>query len=334
VAGRRTVFETGYGRRSPGFDVNDLGFLRRANEQTWTTWFQLRWNEPNGVFQRLSWNMNWWQYWTLEGLPTDRAFNTNTHTQFNNRWWLHLGGTVGMGQVFCDRGCTRGGPALRVEPRFSPWMGIEGDSRNAINPAIWLNYSRKDAGRSHSWSVGPSLRSNRSSRFSTSLGAYYSRNDDDAQWFGNFTDAGNVEHFTFAALDQRTLGITWRLNYTFTPEASLQVYANPFISKGSYSRVRELGDPRAAEYEARFRPYLDPAVAGNPGGFNVKEFRSNVVFRWEYRPSSTLFLVWSQGRAHTLSERGTRTFWGDLGDLFEQRADDVFLVKVSYWLNR
>lgn len=334
VAGRRTVFETGYGRRSAGFDVNDLGFLRRANEQTWTNWFALRFNEPNRVFQRVNWNFNWWQYWTLEGLPTDRAFNTNVHAQFDNRWWLHMGGTIGVGSVYCDRNCTRGGPALKTDPGISPWLGIEGDSRNALLPSLWLNFSRNDGGRSTYYSIEPSMRLNVSDRFSTSLGASYSRNDDDAQWFGNFTDDADVLHHTFAELNQRTLGITWRLNYTFSPTASLQVYANPFISKGTYSRVRELADARADDYEDRFQPYLDPEVADDPGGFNVKSFRSNVVFRWEYRPSSTLFVVWSQGREQSAALRGDRSFWGDIRDLFDQRAADVFLVKVSYWLNR
>jgi hypothetical protein len=75
-------------------------------------------------------------------------------------------------------------------------------------------------------------------------------------------------------------------------------------------------------------------VADNPGGFNFQQFRSNVVFRWEYRPGSTLFLVWSQGRENAADVEGTRSFRGDFGDLFARRADDTFLVKVSYWLSR
>ena len=98
--------------------------------------------------------------------------------------------------------------------------------------------------------------------------------------------------------------------------------------------MRELADPPAEDYDDRFQPYLDPEVVADPGGFNVKSFRSNVVFRWEYRPSSTLFVVWSQGREQDAPVRGDRSFWGDIGDLFDQRAADVFLVKVSYWLNR
>ena len=96
--------------------------------------------------------------------------------------------------------------------------------------------------------------------------------------------------------------------------------------------MREIADARASDYSARYRPYGDPSVAGNPGGFNFQEFRSNVVFRWEYRPGSTLFLVWSQGREAESDVEGTQSFRGDLNDLFSQRANNTFLVKVSYWL--
>ncbi len=132
----------------------------------------------------------------------------------------------------------------------------------------------------------------------------------------------------------KQLSLTWRLGYTFTPTTSLQIYASPFVSKGTYSNVREIGQPRADAYEARYQPYADPVVAGDPTGFNVQQFRSNVVFRWEYRPGSTLFLVWSQGRESSADLEGAKSFRGDLGDLFRRRANDTFLVKVSYWLAR
>jgi hypothetical protein len=170
-----------------------------------------------------------------------------------------------------------------------------------------------------------------SSRFTTSVGAWWRRNRDDSQYFDTYTDALGTAHYTFAHLNQHTLSLTWRLGYTFTPNASLQVYASPFISKGTYSDVRELDRPRAARYDDRFKPYADTAVTNNAGGFNFQEFRSNVVFRWEYRPGSTLFLVWSQGRQNSADREGSQSFKDDLGDLFGRRADNTFLVKMSYW---
>ncbi len=333
VGGSHTRFETGYARRSAGFDLNDVGFLNRAGDQSWTSWFQARWTTPNAVFRQFNWNLNWWQLWSLEGLPTERAFNTNIHTQLVNRMWLHLGGTMTMGDVYCDRGCTRGGPALRVGQRFSPWGGIEGDGRHAIVPSVFFNYTRQDGGRSTFFNVSPRVQVKLGDRLATTLSASISHNHDDSQWFGNPIDGTGTTHYTFAELDQRTVGFTWRLNYTFSPTMSLQWYANPFISKGAYSRVRELADPRAAAYEDRYQPY-EGEGADDHGGFNVKAFRSNAVFRWEYLPGSTLFVVWSQGRSAYDPRRGDGSFGDDLGDLFGQRAEDRFLVKVSYWLNR
>ena len=334
VGGKRLHFETAYQRRSPGFEINDIGFLRQADQQQWTTWAALAFRTPNRVFQSLRWNFNNWNYWTIAGLPTERAFNTNVHTQFTNRWSLHMGGTLGqLGTTYCDR-CARGGPAIRQDPYIAPWMGIEGDDRNALVPSLWMNYWRGDQGRSESINLSPELDLKVSSRFTTSLSPSWSHNRNDTQYFGTFTDASGGQHYTFAHLEQKTLSLTWRLGYTFTPTASLQVYASPFISKGTYSDVREVADARAVAYDERYQPYADPAVAGNPGGFNFQQFRSNVVFRWEYRAGSTLFLVWSQGRENSLDAEGTKSFGGDFGDLFRQRANDTFLVKVSYWFAR
>lgn len=334
VGGRRLHFETAYQRRTAGFEINDIGFLRQADQQAWTSWANLVFNQPNRVFQQLRWNFNNWEYWTSAGLPTERAFNTNVHVQFTNRWWLHLGGTVGqLGATYCDR-CARGGPAVRQDPYVSPWITIEGDDRRPLVPSVSANYTRGDRGRSETIDVSPELSLKVSSRFTTSLSAEYNHNRNDLQYFGTFTDGSAASHYTFAHLDQRTFSLTWRLGYTFTPTTSLQVYASPFVSKGTYSDVREVADARASAYDDRYRPYDDPAVTGDPGGFNFQQFRSNVVFRWEYRPGSTLFLVWSQGREGSSDVEGTESFRGNLGDLFGRRAEDTFLVKVSYWLAR
>jgi hypothetical protein len=142
-------------------------------------------------------------------------------------------------------------------------------------------------------------------------------------------------HYLFGHLEQKQLSITARFTYPFTANMSLQVYAQPFVSKGTFSNVRELSsNPRAADYASRYQAYRDTAYTNNVGGFNFKQFRSNVVFRWEYRPGSTLFVVWSQGRRGFNGIEGTRGFSGDLNDLFNLRADNSFLVKLSYWINR
>lgn len=334
VGGELTRFQTSFIRRSPGFDVNDVGFLRQADQQSWSTWFAFNFRKPTSIYNVFRWNFNWWQYWTTAGMATERAFNSNIHVTFHNNWSYHMGGTLGsLGTTFCDR-CARGGPALRQDTYIAPWGGIVGDDRKQIVPSFWVNYFRGDGGRSHSLNLNPTVDFKLASRFVSSLSLNYTNNTDNTQFFDILTDTLGQNQSTFAHLDQKELGITWRLNYTFTPEMTLQVYAQPFISKGTWSDVRQLSaNPRADDYDSRFVPFGDAAVTSDPGGFNFMQFRSNVVFRWEYRPGSSVFLVWSQGRQAFNPFEGNQNFRGDLGDLFGQRADDVFLVKFSYWLD-
>jgi hypothetical protein len=116
---------------------------------------------------------------------------------------------------------------------------------------------------------------------------------------------------------------------------SLQGYVQPYLSKGPYSNVRQLSaTPRAADYKDRYAPFDDISITSNPGGINFKVFQSNVVFRWEYNPGSTLFLVWNEGRRGLDSIAGTENLNGDVRDLFRLHPVNTFLVKVSYWLNR
>ncbi|MDH3496840.1 MAG: carbohydrate binding family 9 domain-containing protein [Gemmatimonadota bacterium] len=335
VAGRTVMFETAWQRRSPGFEVNDLGYLQRAGSHNWNTWVGFFDRTPRRFYRDFQWNWNWWQIWTTEGLPLERAANTNLHVTLKNNWSVHAGGTLGqLGSTYDDR-LARGGPAVRQDRYLSSWAGIVGDDRARLVPELFVNFFRGGAGHSRSVGIEPELDVRLSSRLTGSLSLDWSKSDNGYQWWGNVTDSAGVTHYGFARLRRTTTGITARVNYTISPVMTLQVYAQPFVSKGTYSELRELSaTPRAAAYDDRYQPYYDAAVAANPGGFNYKQFRSNVVFRWEYLPGSILFVVWTQGREGVIGEEGTTDFLGDLDDLFRLPWNNTFLVKVSYWLNR
>jgi hypothetical protein len=323
-------FETSYLRRSPGFETNDFGFLRRADQQSWNTWAAMNFTKPAFVFQQGFWNFNWWQFWTTDGLPTERAGNTNAHFQLNNRWWAHYGATIGqLGGTFDDR-AARGGPAVRTDPYVAPWGGIEGDQRRPIIPYFFVNYFRGDGGRSTSLNLNPSVDFRVSTQFRASLGLSLSHDVNDWQFHGIVTDSGTgLKHYTFAHLDQKTTSVSFRVDYTASPTLTVQAYASPFVSKGPYSNVLELANPRADRYVDRFQAY-----AATPGQENFKAFNSNVVLRWEYRPGSTLFVVWSQGRVDPNDLDTSRPMYRDFRRLFDQHPENTFLVKVSYWLSR
>jgi hypothetical protein len=335
VGGQHLMFESAYQRRSAGFEINDLGFLRRADQQSWSTWVGYFDRAERFFYKRLQWNSNWWQYWTTSGLAQEAAYNTNTHITLKNDWSVHMGGTLGqLGSTYDDR-ASRGGPAVRQDSYIAPWMGINGNDRRPVVPMLWVNYWRGSGGRGSSFNVGPEIDYKISGRFSSAISLSVTHNVSDNQWYGNYTDSLNLTHYTFAHLNQTTRSATVRLNYTFTPSISLQAYTQPFVSKGTYSNVRQLSStPRAADYDARYAVYSDTSVTNDPGGFNFKEFQSNIVFRWEYRPGSTLFLVWNEGRQGNASVEGGKDFQGDVRDLMRLHPANTFLVKLSYWLNR
>ncbi len=334
IGGQHLMFESSYLRRSPGFDSNELGFLRRADQQSWSTWVGFFDRKATKYYTRFQLNNNWWQFWTADGLPQERAYNYNTHITLKNNWGLHQGGTIGqLGTTYDDR-LARGGPAVRQDRYISPWLSINGDDRRWIVPYFNSSYFRGSGGRSSSVNFSPEIDFKAFGKFSSAISLNWSHDIADNQWFGRFTDALGT-HYTFAHLDQHTTSLTTRFNYTFTPNVTLQVYEQPFISKGTYSSVRQLSaTPRATEYDDRYAPYLNPAVTNNPGGFNFKQLQSNVVFRWEYEPGSTLFIVWNQGRQGYIPSEGDKTFGGDVRDLLGLHPANTFLVKVSYWLNR
>ena len=332
-----TRFQTMYQRFSPGFESNDIGYQRRADEQMFRNWFALQYTKPTAVYQRAFFNFNAQERWSTEGLVLGNGLNHNSHVQLKNFYWVHLGVNVDeFMTAYSDRDA-RGGPALRISPNQSAWGGFETDNRRAATASVWMRGWQGDEGRSWNADISPSVQFRISSRFSTSLGASYTRNADDKQFYGRFGAVGSdTTHYTFARLDQTTIGLNTRLNFTATPNLSFQFYGEPFNTNGRYSNWKELNAPRADSYADRFKSYGSGAPEFD--GFNFRQFRSNTVLRYEYRPGSTLFMVWQQGRSNFLTPGDAEyqtnyRLSRDYDSPFRDHPNNTFLVKLSYWLN-
>ncbi len=328
-----TRFETSLVRLSPGFEINDLGFLRRADVLDWSTWAALSFREARGIYRWAQLNANHWEHWNTSGLRLENAVNVNGHIGFTFNWDAHAGLTLaGLTDSHCDR-CTRGGPALKRSRGLYPWFGVNADSRRTLAPSLWVNLRYTDEGKSHGWSVSPSLGLRFSTRLQASVGAGFSRDHNNTQWYGNFTDTAGMTHYGFAHLNQREVSMSARVNYTATPDLTFEFYGQPFVSTGRYTDVREVSaTPGADSYDARFDPFTPPP--GTPAEFTFMQLRTNAVLRWEYRPGSTLFLVWTHGRQDSMSRYSQSSWSTDYRDLFELHPNNNFLIKVAYWLDR
>ncbi|MBA3673145.1 MAG: hypothetical protein H0W68_14135, partial [Gemmatimonadaceae bacterium] len=329
-----TRFQSVYQRFGPSFETNDLGYQQRADEQLFRNWLSFNFNNPTRIFRRAFFNFNAQGRWTTAGLPLGTGFNQNMHIQLPSQWWVHSGTSLSAEFTSYDDRAARGGPAVRRSPYRNGNIGVESDGRRTVTGHAFVGGGKSPDGNSWNAWASPGVNLRVSSRFSASLGLNYNRQADDAQYYGTYGVSGaDTTHYTFARLDQTTIGVSSRFNFTATPNLSFQFYGEPFVSNGTYADWKELATPRAARYEDRYKRFRNST--GIFDGFNFRQFRSNAVARWEYRPGSTLFAVWQQGRSNFLTP-GDAGYNGDFqvsrdyDTAFRDHPNNTFLVKWSY----
>jgi hypothetical protein len=185
------------------------------------------------------------------------------------------------------------------------------------------------------------------------LGPSYSTRDVEMQYLAERVFGGSEARYLFGTLEQKTASLTLRADYALTPNLTVQLYGEPFVSAGKYRDFKRINDPKASRYRDRFRDFEGSEISYDASDgtylidedrdgevdyeisdpdFNVKAFNSNLVVRWEFSPGSLVYLVWSQGRSGTASD-GSFSFRRDIQDLFEIHPHDIFLLKVSRWLS-
>ena len=324
IAGERTRMNVNVGYKSPGFEVNDLGFEQRADEIPQGGWFQVRWDTPGKYTRNIRINFNQWSSHNFDGDRLSLGGNFNAHWQFQNFWSAGFGVNVN-GRNFDDR-LTRGGPGGYYEPNQNAWQYFNTDDRRVVS-FNWNSAFGRGGGGGRFFELGPAVVLRPISPLSAELGVFYTDNINDSQWVRAVTD-GDRTRYVFGRLAQKTSSMTVRVNYTMTPELSLQVYAQPFASSGHYLGYKALVDGRAERYDDRYAPY---DYAGS-ADFSVLSFRTTNVLRWEYRPGSALFVVWQQGREGA-GVPGRFSFGRDYGDIFSTPSTNTVLVKLAYWLN-
>jgi hypothetical protein len=327
ISGQRTRFNVNTGIKSPGFDLNDAGFLRRADERWVSSWFQIRSDVPNHWFRSRRLNVNQYASWNSDGNLLVNGGNVNANFTFVNNW--AAGGGVNTNKLTIDDRMTRGGPIVLTEGYDTFWSWLDTDNRKALYLNVFTGAGRNGVGswfRDHE----VQLTYRPISAVTIATGGRVNRAENSEQWTGLVTDT--KDHYVFAHLGQTTVALTERLNVTMTPNLSLQLYAEPFVSGGGYDAFKELVDGRNRAHALRYTPFAyDLNANGNPD-FNVKSFRTTNVLRWEYKPGSTLFVVWQQARENDAVPGGFR-FGRDAHDIFGVPPTNVFLVKLAYWLN-
>jgi hypothetical protein len=312
---------------SPAFEVNDLGYQNRTDRRDVAGGLSYVENQP-GAFLR-NWSLNgnvrfehnydWERILGISGV------------QFNFRTLEFWGGAIGVTHFYTanDDRNTRGGPMLERPAQTTGFIHVGSDSRKKVSVFTTINGGKGDYG---AWSAALDVTAiiRPSERWNLQVGPSFSKQETPAQYVGTAAGAEAVNtygaYYLFAPLVQTTLAMETRLDVTFTPKLSFQLYAQPFISSGDYGDVGSLDAPKGFT----FTPW--GGSTGNPD-FNYRSLRGTAVLRWEYRPGSTLYLAWQQARSDYAAGVGDFDFGRDRQALFRARPDNVFVLKASYWLS-
>lgn len=247
----------------------------------------------------------------------------------------------------------RGGPSSKWPGSWSgsAWVNSDRRKKLSFNLGTWARRGDESSSDEREYWGGITWRP--SDAILVSLSPSLIRSDREMQYVDTLAN-GDDDRFLFGTIDQETTFLNLRLDYSITPDLTVQFYASPFVSTGRYNQFKRITDPRASAYHDRFEVFDGQQIAYDPSNevfevdedrdgsvdysfdnpdFDVREFNSNLVIRWEYRPGSAIFLVWSQVRDESTLSAGRRDFSRELDQLFAAPAEDVVLLKVSKWFS-
>ncbi|UCC72866.1 MAG: carbohydrate binding family 9 domain-containing protein [Gemmatimonadota bacterium] len=333
--------------RSPGFELNDLGFTRLADAVQEKIWIGYDFNRPVGAFRHLAFATEHLGRWSFGGENLLNEVYVQAEAQLRSFWVAWARFYVRDGALSTT--ATRGGPALRYEPSTEIRYRLHSDERQALRLGLWGRSAWRHDRGSQSHSLGLEMTWRATHTVSLALTSELAHDLADAQWVTRAEVAGDPR-YVFGRLNWTEVRATIRIEFVPMPELSVQFYGQPFAGAGSYSSFKRVDDPRADAYGDRFHTFgpdeIDLSEDGNyytvtePDGsyefarpdLNSREFRSNLVIRWEYLPGSTLFLVWHQTR-DSFGQSGAFDLSREWDALFGTTPVNLFLVKASYRLS-
>jgi uncharacterized protein DUF5916 len=304
------------------FRNTDIGFLSsRVNKTATRGGLSFGQPDPSKRLRNVFWFLNGGQEFTGDDIVIDRSFVTGMDIGFLNFWYL--GWNTGYNFRVLDDLDTRGGPPI-VRPGGNFYnLFIGSDSRKTWRLNVGFGFSRDEEG---GWNgrIGPNVSFQPSPRLQTSVSTNFNTGETVAQWIENTDVTGDgLDDHVYGRLRRNIVDVTTRATYAFTRDLTLQLFLQPFVAVGDYTDIRRLAQPRSFVFES--------AVLADDPDFNRKSLRGNLVMRWEYRPGSTLFLVWNLSTSDT-SRPGVFSPLRDLGDAFGADGTHVFMIKMNYWL--
>ncbi|MCF8242848.1 MAG: carbohydrate binding family 9 domain-containing protein [Melioribacteraceae bacterium] len=338
------------GMVTPGFENNDLGYQWMADRINAHTVLGYRFYEQDNIFRRKYFYVAHARSINFEGKTTQNFIWFRNTLEFLNYYGIDIGGNY-VFEVYSPT-WTRGGPMLIKPAEWSIWASAMSDTREKIIGGVYGTYARDEI-QGVFYNAGFDIEWKPNTQLTVSIGPEYTKNDEKRQWVGSFTDPFAAKtygsRYVFGRILRETVSGNIRVNWTFTPELSLQLYLQPLFAVGHYNDFKELGEAGTKHFndygdnvsydESNDTYSVDPDGSGpaqafsfgNPD-FNFKSLRANLILRWEVMPGSVFYFAWTHDQTN-FDDPGSLAINRDLRNLWNAEADDVLLVKFSYWLD-
>jgi len=334
---------------SPALELNELGFLPAADQISSLTNVKYEQFEPVSIFRTYKFAVGLDNTWDFGGNYQQTELEMDAECAFNNKWGI----SSGYHQHFntFDNRLLRGGPTVIVPSSYFSYLSINTDQSKKVSFNGSLNASNNANSTINYYGFSAGLNYQVMNMLGLIVSLDYSVETDDIQYVET-VQLMDATDYLLGQLDRRTLGITFRLDCNITPELTIQYYGSPYVSNGIYSDFKTVIAPEADSYDNRFAGFTGEELVFLPQSnsyrvdragtlrdfafdnpdFNFSEFRSNLVLRWEYKPGSTLFFVWTQNRFDYSFMTG-KALAPNLDSMFDITPKNVFMIKFSYWFS-
>jgi hypothetical protein len=337
--------------KSPGFELNDLGYMRVADQFLGVGVFSYSIYKPFSIFNNMSFGTNIIHLMDFGGNTLLVGDEFSWHAGFKNLWNAFFGG--GINSEERDNLLLRGGPSILMPATARVYGGFSTSERKKLVTEIDLNYGWgfEDYYQSLGMGLELSYRPLNTLLLSVEPELNLERNIMQYVTETSITNGTETARYIFGSIDQKIFSLSFRVDYNIMPDLTIQFWGQPFFGSGYYTDFKYITDPNADLFADRFHQYgqneirfdendniyyIDENSDGTDDysfdkpDFTVSEFLSNFVVRWEFRPGSTAYLVWSQTREY-YTDMGTFDMGTQAGDLFTgTKPYNVFLIKFSY----
>ncbi|WP_337940692.1 DUF5916 domain-containing protein [Parabacteroides sp.] len=347
------AFSETFSWSSPGFDLNDMGYMKEADNRTNETEIVFRQTDIWKHFRYNAFTLTQKNQWNYGGTPFSNDVALRWQSMTMKRYEVDMKETFVWNRL--DSRLLRGGPDMRLNPYFQTSVKVNTDKAQRMMFMLKYEGNHNLDGYNRFNTLMPSLTFRLGNHVYLSGQVDYAWNTDDMQYVGTLKSsaASSDRHnsspvYLMGHMDQKTYGVTMRLQVNVTPDISIQFYGSPFTSTAKFSDFKEAADTKSPTYDKRFHVFSRDELSFADGTYHIKrkgreasfknpdfsfnEFRSNLVARWEYLPGSTLYFVWE----HRMSNQESRRIggWGNnLDRMFGLPATNTFMLKMNYWFN-